>query len=256
MMSIIQSDIPAEKISFNKLLALSLGIHITFLGGALLFRSSSNSSLPQLQNITVEIQSIDAPAKEVVTKGKERPTARPATAQEKSAMASSSSPATPVEQPETLSPARKEKMFHPVQAEAVVTAPPLGVAPDTSATVQPKAALQSPVVVSGKTAAATQSSSLVRSYTSMVRNLIDQQKEYPIMARRSRFEGTVYIKFILARDGRLKHAEVSRSSGRRILDKAAINAVTRVNRFPAVPESMNGSELSFELPLVYKITGD
>lgn len=253
-MSILQSDIPAGKISFNTLLALSLGIHITFLGGALLFRSSSNPSLPQLQNITVEIQSIDSPAKEVVTKGKERSTARPATAHEKSAMASSSSPAMPVKQPETLPPVRKEKMLHAVQAEALVTAPPLGVAPDTPATVQPKAALPSPVVVPA--AAATQSSSVGRSYTSMVRNLIDQQKEYPVMARRSRFEGTVYIKFILARDGRLKHAEVSRSSGRRILDKAAINAVTRVNRFPAVPESMNGSELSFELPLVYKITGD
>ena len=256
MMSILQSDIPAGKISFNTLLAFSLGIHITFLGGALLFRSS-NAPLPHLQSISVDIKNIDFPDKVVKSDVKKLSTAQPAPVQKKSVKAGSGSPEVPLQQAEIQPLANKEVMPLPVQVKPVVSAPPLAVVSRLPATVQPKAPVQQTTAAAGKAApVASQSSSIGREYASRIRELIDQQKEYPVMARRSGTEGTVYIKFVIARDGRLKQAEVSRSSGRRILDKAAIDAVTRVNRFPAVPEVMEGAELNFELPLAFKIAGN
>lgn len=248
-MSMRKCDIHEGKISFNVLLALSLAVHITFLGGALLFRNSNHAPLPQLQAITVEIKSIDFPSKGVSKKFGPPSTSRAATAAKKSAAA------TPVQQAEILPPAMKAEMPFPAPAKTVVTAPPLAAVPQ-SPVVQPQApAHQAAAAAGDAVTVATQAHAIDREYTARVRELIDRQKEYPLMARRSGAQGTVYIKFVLARDGSLKQAEVSRSSGRRILDTAALNAVSAVRRFPAVPAAMAGAELNFELPLTYKIAG-
>jgi len=255
MMS-IQSDMPAEKRAFSALLALSLGLHITLSGAALLF-NSSNAPLPHLQSITVEIKCTDFPAKEVKADVKKLSAPQPAPLEKKCVTAGSSSPAVPLQQADIQPLAKKEEMPLPLQAKTSVAAPPLAAISRLPATVQPKALLQQTTTAPGNAApVAPQPNSVGKEYTSKVRELIDQQKEYPLLARRIGAEGTVYIKFILARDGRLKQAEVSRSSGRRILDKAAIDAVTRVNRFPAVPDDMVGPDLNFELPLAFKIAGN
>jgi len=256
-MSILHSDIHTGRLSFNTLLAFSLGIHITFWGAALLFRNS-NAPLPHLQSISVEIDSVDSAAKKEKSKVKELPAAKPATVQKQSEVAVSSRPATPVQQPEAQPLAKKEEMSLPSQAKSIAASPALPVTPQQTATVQPKAPpVKQSLAIAGKGATvAAQPNAISREYVSRIRDLIDRQKEYPLMARKSGAEGTVYIKFVISRDGRLKRAEVSRSSGRRILDNAAINAVNRVNRFPAVPESMEEAELNFELPLAYKIAGN
>jgi len=254
MTPMFHSDMSAGQISFTTLLAVSLGIHITFLGGALLFRSS-NDPLPHLQCIAVEFKSMDSADKEEKPKSRELPTAKTAVVQNSKEVTASSSPSAPAQKAEAQPLAKKEEMQLPVQAKAVVATPALAAVPRQPAPVQPKVPpAKLSLAAAGKAApVAVHPSAISREYTSRIRDLIDQQKEYPVMARRSGAEGTVYIRFSLARDGRLKRAEVSRSSGRRILDNAAVNAVNRVSRFPAVPESMEEAELNFELPLAYKI---
>jgi len=248
-MSMLKRDIHTGKISFNLLLALSLAIHITFLGGILLFRSGNQAPQSQLQAITVEIKNIYFPDKEVNPKVSTRSTARPAT------LLKGSEAATPVKQAEIDPPAIQAEMPFSAQAKTVLTAPPLAAAPKPPA-IQPQATFHQAAPAAGNAGkAAAQATAIDRDYTAMVRELIDRQKEYPLMARRSGVEGTVHIKFVIGRDGSLKKAEVSRSSGRLILDRAAINAVSAVRRFPAVPASMEGPELNFELPLTYKIAG-
>lgn len=248
-MSMLKRDRHAGKLSFKVLLALSLAIHLTFLGGVILLRSSYHAPLPQLQGITVEIKSIDFPTKGVNQKASELSTARPATVPKRSVAA------TPVQQAEIHPPAIKAEMPFPAQAKTIVTAPPLAAVPQPPALL-PQAPLHQAAAAAGNAAkVAAQAHAIDREYTARVRELIDRQKEYPLLARRSGVEGTVYIKFVLGRDGSLKQAEVSRSSGRRILDTAALNAVSAVRRFPAVPAAMEGAELNFELPLTYKIAG-
>lgn len=248
-MTTLKDGIDAGRISFNLLLTLSLAIHITFLGGVILFQGSYHAPLPQLQGIIVEIKSIDFPAKEVNPKASELSTARPATVKKNSGTS------TPLQQAEIHPKAIQAEMTFPAQAKTFVTAPPLAAEPQPPA-IPPQAPLHQSASAAGKAVTvATEAHAIDKEYTARVRELIDRQKEYPLMARRSGSEGTVYIKFVLARDGSLKQAEVSRSSGRSILDKAAMNAINSVRRFPAVPASMEGSELNFELPLVFKLGG-
>lgn len=255
-MSMLQSEIHAGKISFNVLLALSLGIHITFLGGAALMHSRSSYPLPHLQSINVEIDSIEVPDNEVNPRVREQSLTRPAIVQAKSEMATERRPAKPLQQPEALIPAKTAEMPLPLQAKTSLGARPSMAAPLPAAPAQPEMPLQQPAASGKARTGVPLPDSTGRAYTALIRGMIDQQKEYPLMARKSGAEGTVYIKFVLARDGRLKRTEVSRSSGKNILDRAAINAVTRVNRFPTVPESMEGTEFSFELPLTFKIAGN
>lgn len=218
---------------------------------------SSSSRLPQPQSIIVEIGQFNRAVLEVDPKNTVRSLARPVIVQAKSVAADPGRLAAPVQQAEALVPAKKEELPLPVQAEKIQPAQPLVSVPPTAAPAQPKNPWQQPAAAAGKAASgAAQINAIEKSYTALIRGMIDQQKEYPLMARKSGAEGTVYVKFVLGRDGRLKRAEVSRTSGRSILDRAAINAVTRINRFPAFPESMEGAELNFELPLAYKLAGN
>jgi TonB family protein len=93
-------------------------------------------------------------------------------------------------------------------------------------------------------------------YLSQLRNLIESHKEYPAMARKSGMEGTVHVRFILGRDGLLRQTDIARSSGKSLLDKVAMRAVASVSRFPAIPESLNGSSLIFEVPVIFKLKVD
>jgi periplasmic protein TonB len=256
-MSIWQRDIDEGQFSLNAFLVLSLGIHLVFLGGAVLVRWSSPSPLPHLQSIIVEIDRIDSTTNELKPRVKEPARAEPAPVPTKSDSAVSSRPVTPVQPAEMQPPAKKEEMVLQAQTKTVVTAPPAAIAPAPPADLPPKPPLQQAVAAAGTAAKGVpQQSAAGREYTALIRGMIDQQKEYPLMARKAGTEGTVYVRFALTRDGRLKRAEVSRSSGRIILDKAAVNAVKNVARFPPVPDALEGAELNFELPLLYKIDGN
>ena len=90
-------------------------------------------------------------------------------------------------------------------------------------------------------------------YRARIRGLIEQHKEYPVTARRGRMEGLVSVRFVLNRTGVLRQAEISRSSGRGILDRAALQAVEAVGKFPPVPEDMQGKDFSFDVPVRFML---
>ena len=48
---------------------------------------------------------------------------------------------------------------------------------------------------------------------------------YPLMAKRRGYEGTVILEVFVSKDGKVKDLKVFRSSGHKILDKAAVKAV-------------------------------
>lgn len=72
-------------------------------------------------------------------------------------------------------------------------------------------------------------------YLQKVSILIDRQKNYPLMARKSRQQGTTLMAFTLTRDGLLNSCQVKQSSGYRLLDRAAEKAVRKVRLFPPPP---------------------
>jgi protein TonB len=71
-------------------------------------------------------------------------------------------------------------------------------------------------------------------YQARARSEIDKQKRYPEEAQQLGMTGTVLVSYSIARDGHLLHAEIEQSSGFRLLDQAALQAVQRT-RFEAMP---------------------
>lgn len=90
-------------------------------------------------------------------------------------------------------------------------------------------------------------------YLAKVRNAIEARKSYPALARRSRQQGTVVVHFHLSSDGRLLDHGIVTSSGRSLLDRAALQALELVGRFPTLPEPLGEEMLAFEVPVVFRL---
>ncbi len=67
-----------------------------------------------------------------------------------------------------------------------------------------------------------------------------------------RGKGTVRVTFILSSTGRVVAARVTRSSGKRVLDQAALSAVYDASPFPPPPPGIRTSRLRFSIPFYFR----
>lgn len=90
---------------------------------------------------------------------------------------------------------------------------------------------------------------LRQEYLQSLPPLIRPHQRYPLAAQRAGREGTVIVRFVLERDGRLRETTIMQSSGDALLDQAAASAIERVRRFPAFPAELPEESLPIELPV-------
>jgi protein TonB len=76
-----------------------------------------------------------------------------------------------------------------------------------------------------------------------------QEPAYPERARRAGAEGVVGVRLVLSSDGAVRSAELTRSSGSRLLDEAAL-AAARASTF--APASRNGLPVEAEAVASYR----
>jgi protein TonB len=95
--------------------------------------------------------------------------------------------------------------------------------------------------------------SALSDYLALCRRLIENNKTYPLMARKGRIEGAVLVRCVLERTGALKSSGVSKSSGSVLLDNAALRAVLSVGRFPPLPPELPGPELVLDIPITFRL---
>lgn len=77
--------------------------------------------------------------------------------------------------------------------------------------------------------------------------------EYPLLARRRGWQGTVLLTFTLESDGVLERIHVVRSSGYDVLDNSAIAALKRVGRLAEAEHWLNGRAFEMRIPVIYKL---
>jgi len=77
--------------------------------------------------------------------------------------------------------------------------------------------------------------------------------DYPKNAARNEEEGTVEIRFLIDGDGKVKNSEITRSSGSRELDKAAVAHLTSCNKFRAGTENGKAVESSTTVAYQWKL---
>ena len=95
-----------------------------------------------------------------------------------------------------------------------------------------------------------------QAYLAALKEIIERHKEYPLMARKGRMEGTVRISCKLTRTGEIIETSIAGSSGREILDRAAMRSVRTVGRFPVVPSEIKGDSFCFVAPITFRLSTD
>jgi protein TonB len=87
----------------------------------------------------------------------------------------------------------------------------------------------------------------INNYKARVRARIARNRPRGLGAR-----GTPVVSFGVSRSGSLRYARLTRSSGNRSLDSAALSAVRRASPFPTPPRGSSLRELSFNIPFYFR----
>lgn len=246
---LIVSQAPlAEKKCLRCFSVLSALIHITVIVLSITWIGGKTKVLPPVHVITVDLPRMNTtpePPTPPVVQGQPRSARKlpPVPAQLK-ARALPETPTTPAAALPAVS-----------QGQTGVTSfktPAYQPGPTMPASIAPPAALpyRAPA---GRPADNT---SIRTAYMQQCRGLIERYKEYPIMARKGRIEGTVHLHGLLRRDGVLGQCVIARSSGSALLDNAALRAVRSVRQFPPVPSELKSDKLLFELPISFKLSAE
>jgi protein TonB len=96
-------------------------------------------------------------------------------------------------------------------------------------------------------------SRLSRDYQSRLQRLVERNKYYPLQARRNGVQGKATVSFTVRRDGKIERIVLSRSSGRSILDQAAITTIKRIGKAPPFPNDIKRTTWRFSMPISYNL---
>jgi len=83
---------------------------------------------------------------------------------------------------------------------------------------------------------------------------LNRFKQYPRAARQARIEGVVMLHFVMAADGKVQSFEISKSSGRPVLDAEALALIQRAQPLPALPPDFPSRTLDAVVPIEFSLS--
>ncbi len=89
-------------------------------------------------------------------------------------------------------------------------------------------------------------------YKAELRARIDQNKFYPMAARRLGQTGIVVVAFTLLADGSIQDIRIDTSSGNDRLDTAGLEAVKKVGKFKAIPSEFASKTIDMSVPIKFQ----
>lgn len=93
---------------------------------------------------------------------------------------------------------------------------------------------------------------IYQSYYGVIRNILDSNKKYPLLALQRRQEGTPVVEFTILKSGEIVDLSI-KSSGYRILDREAQKIVLKSSPFPPIPDSMNKNSIDLRIPINFNL---
>jgi protein TonB len=90
-------------------------------------------------------------------------------------------------------------------------------------------------------------------YFERLRRWLAQYRQYPQSAIERKEEGTVLVKFELARDGTVLSTRIVQSSGSTTLDQAAYDLLHRASPVPPFPDNLSGDRGTIVMPIDYHL---
>ncbi len=94
---------------------------------------------------------------------------------------------------------------------------------------------------------------LRRSYAYVLAAHLNRHRSYPISARRQGREGSVTLRVVVDRTGRVTDARVERSAPFPEFDQAALSMLARAQPLPPFPDGMSETELVVMVPVSFEL---
>lgn len=94
---------------------------------------------------------------------------------------------------------------------------------------------------------------LLRGYAQELYQRLAREKSYPSAARRAGLEGEVVVEVRIDSEGEILSVALHESSGHGSLDRAALEAVRSLKRFPAPPSALAWNEKRLQIPIRYRL---
>ncbi len=85
-----------------------------------------------------------------------------------------------------------------------------------------------------------------------VLELFSRRLDYPAIARRKGWQGTVTLRLLIEPDGRISRLEVDRTSGYPVLDRAAVESL-QLASVPRAEQWLHGHALELLVPVEYRL---
>lgn len=98
--------------------------------------------------------------------------------------------------------------------------------------------------------AGTGQAAYLREHFMYIRDLIMKNLDYPSVARRMGWQGTVTVTFVVLESGTVQDIRIVKGSGHTILDQAVAKTVQRVQPFPRPP-----AKAELTVPVVFRLEG-
>jgi protein TonB len=88
-----------------------------------------------------------------------------------------------------------------------------------------------------------------RAYLGKLRTHLERSKVNP----RTSIIGTAVIKLMVGADGMLISHQVSKSSGSKVLDEAAMASIEKASPFPPIPADVGQDRIEFSVPFKFTV---
>ncbi len=90
-------------------------------------------------------------------------------------------------------------------------------------------------------------------YKAQLKKLIEANKQYPRRARRLGQQGKALVTFVIDRNGDISQIDITRSSGRKILDQAVIDTIRKISGKLPFPEEIRRQRWTFTVPITFRL---
>lgn len=80
---------------------------------------------------------------------------------------------------------------------------------------------------------------------------LEAKKRYPAAALARRQQGVAHVRFTMNRQGRVLTSRIDRSSGAPVLDRAALDMLTRAQPLPEPPAEVEGESIELVVPVEF-----
>lgn len=84
--------------------------------------------------------------------------------------------------------------------------------------------------------------------------LLQSHKRYPRLALLRGQQGTVKVRFVVDRVGKVLSVKLINSSGHHALDREALSLLKRVSPLPPPPADVTGNQVRIEVPIAFELT--